>query len=66
MQVDPVKPKLKPPGTKRLNLIYDEPLSHFAFKFHMRRHGKAATRERRHAARHLEAGDYTHSHFRLT
>ena len=29
-QVDPIKPKLKPPGTKRLNLHYDAPLSSFA------------------------------------
>ena len=33
VQVDPMKPKLKPPGTKRLKLQYDEPPSNFAFKF---------------------------------
>jgi len=33
VQVDPIKPKLKPPGTKRLKLECDGPLSNFAFKF---------------------------------
>jgi hypothetical protein len=27
VQVDPIKPTLKPPGSKRLKLIYDGPLS---------------------------------------
>ena len=39
MQVDPIKPTLKPPGTKRLKLEYDELLSNFAFKFNLRRYG---------------------------
>ena len=38
MQVDPIKPMLKAPRTKRLNLQYDEPLSNFAFKFNLRRY----------------------------
>ena len=38
MQADPVKPKLKPPGTKRLKLKYDGPLSNAAFKFSLRRY----------------------------
>jgi len=38
VQVDPIKPKLKPPGTKRLKLTYGEPLSDFAFKFNLRRY----------------------------
>jgi len=33
-----MKPKLKPPGTKRLNLKYDELLSSFAFNFTLRRY----------------------------
>jgi len=44
MQVDPVKPKLKLPGTKRLKLNCGEPLSKMAFKFNLRRYimmGKA-------------------------
>ena len=36
VQVDPIKPTLKPPGTKRLKLEYDEPLSSFAFNFKLR------------------------------
>ena len=34
--VDPVKPTLKTPGTKRLKLKCDEPLLKFAFKFNLR------------------------------
>jgi len=38
VQVDPTKPTLKAPGTKRLNLHYDKPLSTFPFKFNWRHH----------------------------
>ena len=38
MQVDPTKPTLKAPGTERLKLKSDEPLSNFAFKFNLRRY----------------------------
>ena len=38
MQVDPMKPTLTPPGTKRLNLKCDEPLSSLGFKFNWRRY----------------------------
>ena len=41
MQVDPIKPTLKAPGTKRLNLKCDELLSSFAFEFNLRRYIKA-------------------------
>jgi hypothetical protein len=40
VQVDPVKPKLKPHGTKRLKLKYDKPLSKFAFKFNLHHYNK--------------------------
>ena len=40
MQVDPIKPTLKAPGTKRLKLKNDVPLSNFAFKFNLRRYNK--------------------------
>jgi hypothetical protein len=33
-----MKPTLKAPGTKRLKLDYDEPLSNHAFKFNLRRY----------------------------
>jgi hypothetical protein len=36
VQVDPIRPKLKAPGTKLLKLGYDELLSSFAFKFNLR------------------------------
>ena len=38
VQVDPIKPKLKAPGTKRLKVQCDEPLSNFAFKSNSRRY----------------------------
>ena len=40
MQLDPIKPMLKPPGTKHLKLEYDELLSSFAFKFNLHRFTK--------------------------
>jgi len=33
-----MRPKLKPPGTKRLKLKFDILLSNFAFKFSLRRY----------------------------
>ena len=41
MQVDPINPTLKPPGTKRLKLKCEKLLSTFAFKFNLRRYNKA-------------------------
>jgi len=38
VQVDPIKPILKPPGTKRLKLKYDKLLSNVAFNFNLRRY----------------------------
>ena len=38
MQVDPIKPMLKSPGTKPFKLEYDEVLSRFAFTSNMRRY----------------------------
>jgi hypothetical protein len=40
VQVDPIKPKLKPPGAKRLKLEYDGLVSNFGFKFSLRRYSK--------------------------
>jgi len=37
VQVDPMKPKLKPPGTKRLKPRSDALLLNSAFKFNLRR-----------------------------
>ena len=42
MQVDPIKPTLKPPGTKRFKLKYDVPLSFFAFKCNSCRYNQVA------------------------
>ena len=33
-----MKPELKPPGTKRLKLFCDDPLSTFAFEYNLRRY----------------------------
>jgi hypothetical protein len=41
VHVDPVKPALKAPGPKRLELIYDGPLSNFAFKIKLRHYSWA-------------------------
>jgi hypothetical protein len=38
VQVDPVKPTLKAPGTEHLKLKHDKRLSIFAFKFNLRRY----------------------------
>ena len=40
MQVDPVKPKLKLPGTKGSKLKCDKLLSTFAFEFYLRCYSK--------------------------
>jgi len=42
VQVAPIKPTLKAPGSKRLKLNFYGPLSNFAFKFNLRRYTKAA------------------------
>ena len=41
MQIDPIKPKFKPPGTSRWKLECDVPPSTSAFKFNLRRYIKA-------------------------
>jgi len=38
VQVDPIKPTLKAPGSKRLKLKYDELPSNSAFIFNLRRY----------------------------
>ena len=45
MQVDPVNPKLKPPGTKHLKVKCNTLLSTFAFKFDSRRYNKVLKME---------------------
>jgi WD40 repeat protein len=40
VQVDPIKPTLRMPGIKRLELNYGKPLSNFAFKFKLRRYSE--------------------------
>jgi len=38
VQVDPMKPKLKPPETEHMKLKCDMPLSNFAFNFNLHRY----------------------------
>jgi hypothetical protein len=38
VQVDPIKLALKAPGTERLKLKHDGPLSNFTFTFNLRRY----------------------------
>jgi len=38
VQVEPIEPLLKAPGTQRLKLQYDEPLSKFASRLNLRRY----------------------------
>jgi len=40
VQVDPIKPTLKAPGTNCSKLEYDEPLSKIAFNYYLRRYNK--------------------------
>ena len=42
MQVAPIEPTVKPPGTNFLTLKYDEPLSTFAFDSNLRHYNEAA------------------------
>jgi len=40
VQVEPMNPMLKPPGTQCLKLKHDDPLSTFAVNFSMRRYSE--------------------------
>jgi hypothetical protein len=42
VQIDPIKPTLKAPGTKPSKLKYDKPLSSFAFNVNLRRYNLEA------------------------
>ena len=68
VQVDPIKPKLKPPRTERLKLMCDVLLSTFAFKFNLRRCNMVLrlSYTYKHAGRAMLAGAYTRSLFRST
>ena len=56
VQVDPIKPELKAPGTKRLKLKCDEPLSDFAFNFSLRRYTEVVDVADLHGARTRPTG----------
>ena len=44
VQVEPIKPTLKAPGSKRLKLEHEKTLSNFAFKLNLRRYSMAPPR----------------------
>jgi len=75
VQVAPIKPTLKPTGTKRLKLNYDILFSTSAFKFNLRRYTKDAAHTvntlqyaapLRVAVGKSQAGAYTRSLFSST
>jgi len=68
VQVHPIKPRLKAPGTKRLKLKYDNLLSRFAFKCNLRRYHSVAQLELLLKAQQdiLKAGGFLRSTIRPT
>ena len=72
MQVDLIKPKLRPPGTKRWKLKFYTLLSTSAFKFNLCHYildairGKVESGDLKTGADMKGAGAYTRSHFRST
>jgi hypothetical protein len=60
MQVDPIKPTLKAPGTKRLKAKNVGSLSNFAFKFNLRRFNKATEKFAKAAAKAEPATSISH------
>ena len=62
VQVEPMKPKLKAPGTNRLKLNSDTLLSSFAFNFNLRRYSWAL----RTTSSNSSAGAYTRPRFSST
>jgi len=59
VHVDPIRPRLKAPGSPHLKLKCGDLLSNFAFKFNLRRYSKeVAVAER---ARKAEAGRAMHA-----
>jgi hypothetical protein len=61
-----MKPKLKPPGTERLKLMYDILLSTAAFKCKLRRYVKGAPNYIIDKCTNYMAGNYTRPLFRST
>jgi hypothetical protein len=47
VQVHPIKPTLKPPGTERLKLKHDQPLSNLTLKLKLRRFTKVAAQQQK-------------------
>ena len=69
VQVETIKPKLKLPGTRRLKLKCDEPLSSFAFNLNLHRYSwdrRGARPTRWPSPVPSVAGAYTRSYFSST
>ena len=69
MQVEPMKPMLKAPGTERLKRKYDEVLSSFAFNFNLRHYVEGLYEEDGHRLKRTpmkEAGAYNRPLFGST
>ena len=66
MQVDPVNPTLKAPGTKRLKLKYYELLSISAFAFKLRRYIEAHMAAHTALLLQIQAAAYTRPFFSST
>jgi len=47
VQVDPIKPVMKPPGIESLKLKFDELLSSFAFRFKLRHYNEVSLLDNR-------------------
>ena len=66
VQVDPMKPTLKAPGTKPLKLEHDEPLSSFAFKINLCHYTTGAASPPRTSRQARTPGAYSRSLFSST
>jgi len=59
VHVDPIKPTLRAPGIKRLNLKCDKLRSTFAFKFNLRRYNEEGQDVFTYNVQERTAGAYT-------
>jgi hypothetical protein len=65
VQVDPMKPMLKAPISKRLKLEHDKLLSNFAFKFDLRRYNEGIKEKERRLFEELDAAKVGRSRLTL-
>jgi len=58
VQLDPIQPTLKAPGTNLLTLEFDEPLSNFALNFNFRCYNEELLKLRKKTTTTVQAGVY--------